>query len=65
MMVTQRAKKDDPAIQKVLKAYQSDETKKIMKENFGDDIIPAWKEGQDPVKDYDELAKILDEQNKK
>lgn len=64
MMVTQRAKKDDPAIQKVLKAYQSDETKKVMKENFGDDIIPAWKEGQDPVKDYDELAKILDKEHK-
>ncbi|MBX6395842.1 MAG: MetQ/NlpA family ABC transporter substrate-binding protein [Alicyclobacillaceae bacterium] len=34
--------KDDPAVQKLIKAYHSDEVKKFIEEKFQGSVIPAW-----------------------
>lgn len=34
--------KDKPVYQKVVKAYHSDEVKKLVQEKFGDFIVPSW-----------------------
>lgn len=34
--------KDKPVFQKVIKAYHSDEVKKLIQEKFGDFIVPSW-----------------------
>lgn len=34
---------DKPIFQKLIKAYQSDEVKAYIEENYGDSMVPAWK----------------------
>lgn len=64
MLVVKRDRVDDPLIQKIKEAYQSEETKKTMQENFDDNILPAWPEDDKATADYDEYVKKLEDAGK-
>lgn len=42
IIAVKSANKDNPAVQKLVKAYQSDEVKKFIQEHFKGSVAPAW-----------------------
>mgnify|MGYP001092158778 FL=1 len=42
VIVTTEDRKDDPAIQKLIESYRSDETKKFIEETFKGAVVPLW-----------------------
>lgn len=42
VIVVRKENKNDPTIQKFIKAYQSDEVKKFIEEKYNGSIIPSW-----------------------
>ncbi|MGI6093710.1 MAG: MetQ/NlpA family ABC transporter substrate-binding protein [Veillonellaceae bacterium] len=42
LIAVKAANKDNPAVQKLVKAYQSDEVKKFIQEHFKGSVSPAW-----------------------
>jgi|HigsolmetaGSP11D_1036233.scaffolds.fasta_scaffold00031_18 D-methionine transport system substrate-binding protein len=42
VIVTTEDRKEDPAIQKLIEAYHSDETKKFIEETFKGAVVPLW-----------------------
>lgn len=42
ILAVKKANKDNPAVQKLIKAYQSDEVKKFIQEHFKGSVAPAW-----------------------
>ncbi|HZG80258.1 MAG TPA: MetQ/NlpA family ABC transporter substrate-binding protein, partial [Brevibacillus sp.] len=42
VIVVRTENKDDAAVQKLVKAYQSDEVKKFVEEHFEGSVIPVW-----------------------
>ena len=43
-IVVRAENKDDPTIQKFIKAYQSEEVKKFIEEEFKGSVLPSWDE---------------------
>jgi D-methionine transport system substrate-binding protein len=41
-LVVREENKNDPVLEKLRKAYQSDEVKKFIEEQFGGSVIPSW-----------------------
>ncbi|MCI7240526.1 MAG: MetQ/NlpA family ABC transporter substrate-binding protein [Aerococcus suis] len=52
VIATTKDKVDDPNIQKIINAYQSDENAKRIKEISGGSSIPIWQDNDDPQKDF-------------
>ena len=50
-IVTLRDRQDDPAILKVVDAYQSDDISQLVVDVTAD--LVAWEEGDDPIGDFD------------
>jgi D-methionine transport system substrate-binding protein len=42
IIAVREADKDKPVFQKLVKAYQSDEVKKLLEEKYGDSMVAAW-----------------------
>ncbi|WP_028987368.1 MetQ/NlpA family ABC transporter substrate-binding protein [Thermicanus aegyptius] len=42
VIVVRTENKDDPVLQKLIKAYHSDEVKKFIEEKFQGSVVPAW-----------------------
>lgn len=42
IIAVREADKDKPVFQKLVKAFQSDEVKKLVTEKYGDSMVPAW-----------------------